>query len=157
MRWMGHVLRRDDESLIKSVWEGELTGTRRRGRPKLRWKDQIKRDMAKINTTEEDAQDRTVWRGKKSSRLQMALAVSEPREVSFWQRKDLQNFSSCMMDILMTHQLHWAIPQGRPRMRYSDMIRKDIEDRGVDWIDVENNERYRDRIWWRGFINRPAD
>ncbi|KAI5715018.1 hypothetical protein M8J77_009060 [Diaphorina citri] len=64
MRWTGHVLRRDDESLIKSVWEGELTGTRRRGRPKLRWKDQIKRDMAKINTTEEDAQDRTVWRGK---------------------------------------------------------------------------------------------
>ncbi|KAI5715126.1 hypothetical protein M8J77_010950 [Diaphorina citri] len=64
MRWMGHVLRRDDESLIKSVWEGELTGTRRRGRPKLRWKDQIKRDMAKINTMEEDAQDRTVWRGK---------------------------------------------------------------------------------------------
>ncbi|KAI5732183.1 hypothetical protein M8J77_022872 [Diaphorina citri] len=77
MRWMGHVLRRDDESLIKSVWEGELTGTRRRGRPKLRWKDQIKRDMAKINSTEEDAQDRTVWRGKKSSRLQMALAVSK--------------------------------------------------------------------------------
>jgi hypothetical protein len=31
-------------------------------------------------------------------------------------------------------------------MRYSDMIRKDIEDKGVDWMDVENNERYRDRI-----------
>jgi hypothetical protein len=39
--------------------------------------DHIKRDMGKINITEEDAQDRSVWRGKKASRLQMALAVSK--------------------------------------------------------------------------------
>jgi hypothetical protein len=71
------VLRRDDESLIKSVWEGELTGRRRKGRPKLIWKDQIRKDIEKISITEEEAQDRTVWRGKKSSRLQMALAVSK--------------------------------------------------------------------------------
>uniref|UniRef100_A0A8D8TNG9 Craniofacial development protein 2 n=1 Tax=Cacopsylla melanoneura TaxID=428564 RepID=A0A8D8TNG9_9HEMI len=77
MRWTGHVLRRGGESLIKSVWEGEIAGTRRRGRPKLRWKDQIKKDMEQINILEEEAQDRTVWRGKKSSRLQMALAVSK--------------------------------------------------------------------------------
>lgn len=75
MRWTGHVLRRGGESLIKSVWEGEIAGTRGRGRPKLRWKDQIKKDMEKINITEEEAQDRTLWQGKKSPRLQMALAV----------------------------------------------------------------------------------
>uniref|UniRef100_A0A8D8W071 Endonuclease-reverse transcriptase n=2 Tax=Cacopsylla melanoneura TaxID=428564 RepID=A0A8D8W071_9HEMI len=64
MRWTGHVLRRGSESLIKRVWEGEIAGTRRRGRPKLRWKDQIKKDMEQINILEEEAQDRTVWRGK---------------------------------------------------------------------------------------------
>uniref|UniRef100_A0A8D8VY55 Uncharacterized protein n=1 Tax=Cacopsylla melanoneura TaxID=428564 RepID=A0A8D8VY55_9HEMI len=66
MRWTGHVLRRGGESLIKSVWEGEIAGTRRRGRPKLRWKDQIKKNMEQINISEEEeeAQDRTVWRGK---------------------------------------------------------------------------------------------
>ncbi|KAL1450082.1 hypothetical protein WDU94_002536 [Cyamophila willieti] len=64
MRWTGHVLRRGSESLIKNVWEGEIAGTRRRGRPKLRWKDQIKKDMEQINITEEEAQDRTLWRSK---------------------------------------------------------------------------------------------
>jgi hypothetical protein len=33
--------------------------------------------MTKINTTEEEKQDRTVWRSEKSSRLQVALAVSK--------------------------------------------------------------------------------
>ncbi|KAL1452545.1 hypothetical protein WDU94_006766 [Cyamophila willieti] len=62
MRWTGHVLRRNDESLIKNVWKAEVTGTRRRGRPKLRWKDQIRKDMEKVNITEDVAQDRTIWR-----------------------------------------------------------------------------------------------
>uniref|UniRef100_A0A8D8ULX9 Uncharacterized protein n=1 Tax=Cacopsylla melanoneura TaxID=428564 RepID=A0A8D8ULX9_9HEMI len=33
--------------------------------------------MQQINITEEEAQDRRVWRGKKASRLQMTLAVSK--------------------------------------------------------------------------------
>lgn len=46
-------------------------------------------------------------------------------------------------------------PQGRPRMRYRDMIRRDIEQRGVTWNDIEGNQRFEDRTWWRGFILRP--
>uniref|UniRef100_A0A8D8QY66 Endonuclease-reverse transcriptase n=1 Tax=Cacopsylla melanoneura TaxID=428564 RepID=A0A8D8QY66_9HEMI len=62
MRWSGHILRRNSDSLIKSIWEADINGTRGRGRPRLRWKDQIRKDMEQIDITEEDAQDRTVWR-----------------------------------------------------------------------------------------------
>jgi hypothetical protein len=60
------------------MFDQECLGRRiKRNEKKLRWKDQIKRDMEKINITEE-AEDRTEQLGMQgkigeSSRLQMAL------------------------------------------------------------------------------------
>ena len=39
----------------------ELPGKRKRGRPKGRFTDVVKEDMAEVEETEEDAENRTKW------------------------------------------------------------------------------------------------
>ena len=67
LRWLGHVWRMDDGRLPKDILYGQLTqGTRRVGRPFLRFKDVCKRDMKACNITtdtwEANAKDRDSWR-----------------------------------------------------------------------------------------------
>ena len=50
MRWTGHVQRMGEDRLSKRAWKAEEGGRRRRGRPKLRWKDCIKRDLERAGT-----------------------------------------------------------------------------------------------------------
>ena len=35
VRWYGHVLRRDDDSVLRVALDIELSGKRKRGRPKM--------------------------------------------------------------------------------------------------------------------------
>ena len=42
----------------------ELPGKRKRGRKKRRCMDVVKEDMAEVEVTEEDAEDRSNWRWK---------------------------------------------------------------------------------------------
>ena len=42
----------------------ELPGKRKRGRPKRRFMDVVKQDMAEVEVTEEDTVDRRNWRKK---------------------------------------------------------------------------------------------
>ena len=42
----------------------ELSGKRKRGRPKRRFMDVVKEDMAEVEVTEEDTEDRNNWRWK---------------------------------------------------------------------------------------------
>ncbi len=50
LRWINHVHHMPDECLPKSIFHGELAvGHRPRGRPKLRFKDVVKRDMNHFN------------------------------------------------------------------------------------------------------------
>ena len=42
----------------------ELLGKRKRGRPKRRFMDVVKEDMAEVEVTEEDTVDRRNWRKK---------------------------------------------------------------------------------------------
>ena len=42
----------------------ELPGKRKRGRPKRRFMDVVKEDMAEVEMTEEDTVDRNNWRRK---------------------------------------------------------------------------------------------
>lgn len=62
LRWAGHVMRRDESSMLYQIWNSNPIGSRPRGRPKIRWKDQVKKDMAKLRATEEHARDRSLWR-----------------------------------------------------------------------------------------------
>ena len=62
LKWYGHVSRREDEYVGKRVMGMEVTGKRRRGRPKRRWLDSIRNDLSERGLSEEDAQDRPRWR-----------------------------------------------------------------------------------------------
>ena len=47
LQWDGHVERMADERLPKGAAELREQGRRRRGRPRLRWDDCVKRDVKK--------------------------------------------------------------------------------------------------------------
>ena len=58
VRWYGHVLRRDDDSVLRVALDLEMSGKRKRGRQKT-WKKQVKE---KIGLKKEDALRRDKWR-----------------------------------------------------------------------------------------------
>lgn len=62
LRWYGHVIRSDENSVAKTAMIIDPEGCRPRGRPMKRWMDKIKEDIKTINASPEDALDRTKWR-----------------------------------------------------------------------------------------------
>ena len=67
LRWTGHVTRMPDERLPKKVLYGELQeGKRSQGGQKKRYKDTLKASLKDFNipieSWEQVAQDRTMWR-----------------------------------------------------------------------------------------------
>ena len=63
LEWFGHVKRRGK---IENSWafvEMKMEGMRPRGRPKLRRKDTVRRDIKVWNIREEWATDRERWKG----------------------------------------------------------------------------------------------
>ena len=61
MRWLGHILRREEDYVGKRVRQLKV-GKQKRGRPKRRWKDCIQEDMKILGLCEKDAEDRVKWR-----------------------------------------------------------------------------------------------
>ena len=61
MRWFGHVQRRDKYDATRKILQMTVDGKRIRGRPKLRWRDLVKEDMARNQMTTEMAEDRKHW------------------------------------------------------------------------------------------------
>ena len=47
VRWYGHVLRRDDVSVLRVALDFEVSGKRKRGRPKT-WKKQMVEEREKL-------------------------------------------------------------------------------------------------------------
>jgi hypothetical protein len=62
LRWYGHVLRSEEESVAKTALNFSPPGKRPRGRPKKRWLDRMKEDMRSVNVEPQDALDRPKWR-----------------------------------------------------------------------------------------------
>ena len=78
--WLGHVHRMDDGRIQKDILYGELAfGRRSTGRPQLRYKDVVKRDMKALDintaTWEDTAADRATWR----STLKQHLKTGEEK------------------------------------------------------------------------------
>ena len=72
IRWTGHVLRMSDSRLPKSILYGELADSPRpRGRPKLRFKDVLKRDLQRFNI------DTGNWEKAAKSRLEWRQAIHQ--------------------------------------------------------------------------------
>ncbi|PSN47150.1 hypothetical protein C0J52_13496 [Blattella germanica] len=44
LRWAGHVRRKEDSEICKMIWSAQPEGSRKRGRPRLRWKDEVDGD-----------------------------------------------------------------------------------------------------------------
>ena len=67
LRWLGHVERMHHQRLPRQILYSQLSeGKRNQGRPRLRFKDTVKRNMKKlsmdINSWQSQAKDRTAWR-----------------------------------------------------------------------------------------------
>ena len=43
--WLGHLERMEEDRMHKKIFTQELEGTRRRGRPRKRWKEEAERDL----------------------------------------------------------------------------------------------------------------
>ena len=62
VRWYGHVVRRDEESILKKAMMLQVNGQRKRGRPKQTWKRQVEESLKKVGLRVEEATDRARWR-----------------------------------------------------------------------------------------------
>ena len=61
LKWFGHCLRREHNHICAKSLLLEVSGRRSRGRPKKRWRDNIKEDMKKYRLTKDMAQYRRFW------------------------------------------------------------------------------------------------
>jgi len=43
--WLSHLERMEEDRVPKKIFAQELEGTRRRGRPRKRWKEEVERDL----------------------------------------------------------------------------------------------------------------
>ena len=64
IRWLGHVKRMEEGAKPRKMVEGRLFIGRRKGRPRLRWMDDVAADMKvmKIKQWMEKMKDREKWR-----------------------------------------------------------------------------------------------
>ena len=64
-RWIGHVLRRDRNTIVKTALHWTPEGKRKRGRPRNTWRRTVEAELEKMNhswgTIERKAQDRQAW------------------------------------------------------------------------------------------------
>ena len=89
LRWLGHVHRMPDGRIPKDLLYGELaSGKRSTGRPQLRYRDVVKRDMKTVDISTESweslAANRSKWRGAltthlKSGEEKLSQAATERR------------------------------------------------------------------------------
>jgi hypothetical protein len=45
LEWLRHVIRTNETRPVKKIFEGKLEETRGRGRPRLRWTDDVEDDL----------------------------------------------------------------------------------------------------------------
>ena len=62
--WLGHLKRKEDR-MPKKIFTQELEGTRRRGRPRKEWREEVERDLQVLGVRRcrELVIDREKWRG----------------------------------------------------------------------------------------------
>jgi hypothetical protein len=67
---LGHVIRMDETKSVK-IFEGKLEGRRGRGRPRLRWIDDVEDDLRKLDVKR--------WRAKGLDRVEWASVLREAK------------------------------------------------------------------------------
>ena len=63
IQWMGHVQRMKETDMCKKIMNGKLYSNRKRGRPKLRWIDQVEEDLEKmkVKNWKKKSGERVTW------------------------------------------------------------------------------------------------
>jgi len=69
LEWLGHASRMNETRPAKKIFEGKLEGRRVRGRPKLRWINDVEDDLRKLGVKQ--------WRMKVLNREERASIVGE--------------------------------------------------------------------------------
>ena len=64
IRWIGHIERMSENRTSRKIYKASMTGRRKQGRPRKRWKDEVEEDlrMIKVRGWRDKAKDRTEWR-----------------------------------------------------------------------------------------------
>ena len=62
LRWLGYVLRKDDDDWGKKIMLFEVEGKRGWGRLRMTWSQVVEKDMRECRLKREDAKDRERWR-----------------------------------------------------------------------------------------------
>ena len=57
LRWLGHVLRKDDGDWMKKNMSYVVESVRGRGRPRMTWRHVVERDIRECGLKREDAQE----------------------------------------------------------------------------------------------------
>jgi len=62
--WLGHLKRMEEDRMPKKIFTEELEGTRRSGRPRKRWKEEVERDLQVLGVRRrrELVADRKKWK-----------------------------------------------------------------------------------------------
>ena len=63
--WLGHLKRMEEDRMPKKIFTEELEGTRRRGRPRNGWREEVERDLQVLGVRRwrQLVIDREKWRG----------------------------------------------------------------------------------------------
>jgi hypothetical protein len=70
VQWLGHIERMQDNVIPKNMY-GKLYATRRRGRPKMRWLEDVSLDLGKMGVNE--------WRDRARDRETLRRIVDEAK------------------------------------------------------------------------------
>jgi hypothetical protein len=71
LEWLGRVVRMNETSSVKKIFEGKLEGRRCRGRPRLRWINDGEDDLRKLGVKR--------WRTKALEREEWASIIKEAK------------------------------------------------------------------------------
>lgn len=71
LRWLGHVERMPESSVVKKVYKGKPGGRRLQGRPRKRWLDDVEEDLRRMGVRR--------WRTKAENREEWARIVREAK------------------------------------------------------------------------------
>ena len=102
LRWYGHLLRKDDGYIGRRMLRMELPGKRKRGRPKRRFMDVVKEDMAEVEVTEEDTVDRRNWRKKSAVATPDGKSRKKKKMYNRWNSRNTEG--GCTIDGTATTQ-----------------------------------------------------
>ena len=85
--WLGHLERMEDDRMPKKIFTQELEGTRRRGRPRKGWREEVKRELQVLGVRrwrdlviDREEMERYCSTGQSPQR---AVAPTEKEEVYF--------------------------------------------------------------------------